>query len=38
MNENHEYKKMREGYGDALIDLAQKDEKIVYVVADSWWS
>ena len=35
MNENHEYKKMREGYGEALIDLAQKDEKIVYVVADS---
>ena len=35
MNENHELKKMREGYGDAVIDLAQKDEKIVFVGADS---
>ena len=31
MNENSEYKKMREGYGDAVIDLAQKDEKVVFV-------
>ena len=35
MNENHELKKMREGYGDAVIDLAQKDEKVVFVGADS---
>ena len=35
MNENHELKKMREGYGDAVIDLAQKDEKIVFVGADA---
>ena len=35
MNENSEYKKMREGYGDAVIDLAQKDEKVVFVGADS---
>ena len=35
MNESVELKKMREGYGDALIDLAKNDEKIVYVVADS---
>jgi len=35
MNENSEYKKMREGYGDAVIDLAQKNEKVVFVGADS---
>ena len=35
MNESTELKKMRVGYGDALIDLAKNDEKIVYVVADS---
>ena len=35
MNESPELKKMREGYGSALIDLAKNDEKIVYVVADS---
>ena len=35
MNENHELKKMREGYGDAVIDLAKNDEKVVFVGADS---
>jgi len=35
MNKNSELKKMREGYGDVLIELAQKDEKIVYITADS---
>ena len=35
MNESNELKKMRQGYGDALIELAQNDEKIVYVGADS---
>ncbi len=35
MNEGNELKKMRQGYGDALIELAQNDEKIVYVGADS---
>jgi|TARA_B100001750_G_scaffold246303_1_gene268179 transketolase len=35
MNENYELKKMREGYGDAVIDLAKNDEKVVFVGADS---
>ena len=35
MNENHGLKKMREGYGDAVIDLAKNDEKVVFVGADS---
>jgi len=35
MSENSEFKKMREGYGDALIELGQKDDRIVYVCADS---
>ena len=35
MSESIELKKMRQGYGDALIELAQNDEKIVYVGADS---
>tara|TARA_B110000014_G_scaffold264256_1_gene264424 strand:+ start:1274 stop:2203 length:930 start_codon:yes stop_codon:yes gene_type:complete len=35
MNENIEMKKMRQGYGDVLIELAQNDEKIVYIGADS---
>ena len=34
MNENHGLKKMREGYGDAVIDLAKNDEKVVFVGAD----
>jgi len=29
MNESTELKKMRVGYGDALIDLAKNDEKIL---------
>ena len=35
MNEKIELKKMRVGYGDALIELAENDEKIVYIGADS---
>ena len=35
MNDNVELKKMREGYGDALIELAERNEKIVYVTSDS---
>ena len=35
MSENNEFKKMRQGYGDTLIELAQNDEKIVYIGADS---
>jgi len=35
MLEQYELKKMREGYGDVIIELAQKDEKIVFVGADS---
>ena len=35
MNEKIELKKMRAGYGDALIELAENDEKIVYIGADS---
>ena len=35
MNDNVELKKMREGYGDALIELAERIEKIVYVTSDS---
>ena len=26
---------MREGYSDALIELAERDDKIVYVTSDS---
>ena len=35
MNDNIEFKKMRQGYSDALIELAEQDEKIVYVTSDS---
>ena len=35
MNKQIEYKKMREGYGDIVIELAEKDEKVVFVGADS---
>jgi transketolase len=35
MTENIQLKKMREGYGDIIIELAQKDEKVVFVGADS---
>ena len=31
MNKQIEYKKMREGYGDIVIELAEKDEKVVFV-------
>jgi len=35
MNKQIEYKKMREGYGDIVIELAEKDEKVVFIAADS---
>ena len=35
MNKQIEYRKMREGYGDIVIELAEKDEKVVFVGADS---